>query len=156
MNSLGLWLRVAVVALVAGLGIYVVTLRADVQRYQSDLALQTGKAESLRNTLRLGRELLSERDALDAKHTKELSDANSEIEQLRADVESGAKRLRVAATCKRMPADASAARVDDDRAAELSADARSAYFAHRQQVTTMRLQLLGLQEYVRAICLKPP
>lgn len=149
-------LRLAVLAALAAMAGYALLLRAEVAQYKADLGEQVKKAESLQATLRLGRELLNDRDALDAEHTKELNNANQEIDRLRADVESGAKRLRVAATCKRMPADASAARVDDDRAAELSADARSAYFAHRQQVTTMRLQLLGLQEYVRAICLKPP
>ncbi|MGV8301878.1 lysis protein, partial [Pseudomonas aeruginosa] len=37
--------------------------------------------------------------ALDAKYTKELSDAKKTINDVRRDVDSGAKRLRVSATC---------------------------------------------------------
>lgn len=39
--------------------------------------------------------------ALDAKYTKELADAKKTISNLRRDVDSGAKRLRIAATCHR-------------------------------------------------------
>lgn len=51
--------------------------------------------------------------ALDAKYTKELADAKKTISDLRRDVDSGAKRLRIAATCHGVPKATSATGVDD-------------------------------------------
>ncbi|MCZ0100269.1 lysis protein, partial [Raoultella ornithinolytica] len=51
--------------------------------------------------------------ALDAKYTKELSDAKKTINDLRRDVDSGAKRLRIAATCPGVSKATSSTGVDD-------------------------------------------
>ena len=55
--------------------------------------------------------------ALDAKYTKELADAQNTISDLRRDVDSGAKRLRVAATCTGRPA---VQKISSDRRSETS------------------------------------
>ncbi|MGT2090191.1 lysis protein [Enterobacter hormaechei subsp. xiangfangensis] len=92
--------------------------------------------------------------ALDAKYTKELSDAKKTINDLRRDVDSGAKRLRIAATCPGMSKATSATGVDDAGAPELTPDARRNYFDHRDGIATADKMIRGMQEYIKTQCLK--
>lgn len=92
--------------------------------------------------------------ALDAKYTKELADAKKTISDLRLDVDSGAKRLRIAATCPGVPKATSATGVDDAGAPELTPDARRNYFDHRDGIATADKMIRGMQDYIRAQCLK--
>ncbi|HCT5191665.1 TPA: lysis protein [Enterobacter roggenkampii] len=92
--------------------------------------------------------------ALDAKYTKELSDAKKTINDLRRDVDSGAKRLRIAATCPGVSKATSAPSVDDAGAPELTPDARRNYFDHRDGIATAEKMILGMQGYIKEQCLK--
>ena len=92
--------------------------------------------------------------ALDAKYTKELSDAKKTINDLRRDVDSGAKRLRIAATCPGVPKATSSTGVDDAGAPELTPDARRNYFDHRDGIATADKMIRGMQEYIDTQCLK--
>ncbi|WP_275269630.1 lysis protein [Citrobacter freundii] len=92
--------------------------------------------------------------ALDAKYTKELSDAKKTINDLRRDVDSGAKRLRIAATCPGVPKATSATGVDDAGAPELTPDARRNYFDHRDGIATADKMIRGMQDYIKHQCLK--
>ena len=92
--------------------------------------------------------------ALDAKYTKELSDAKKTINDLRRDVDSGAKRLRIAATCPGVPKATSATGVDDAGAPELTPDARRNYFDHRDGIATADKMIRGMQDYIKEQCLK--
>ncbi|WP_332616964.1 lysis protein [Enterobacter sp. 37] len=92
--------------------------------------------------------------ALDAKYTKELSDAKKTINDLRRDVDSGAKRLRIAATCPGVSKATSATGVDDAGAPELTPDARRNYFDHRDGIATVNKMIHGMQEYINTQCLK--
>ena len=92
--------------------------------------------------------------ALDAKYTKELSDAKKTINDLRRDVDSGAKRLRIAATCHGVSKATSATGVDDAGAPELTPDARRNYFDHRDGIATADKMIRGMQEYIKTQCLK--
>ncbi len=92
--------------------------------------------------------------ALDAKYTKELSDAKKTINDLRRDVDSGAKRLRIAATCPGVPKSTSATGVDDAGSPELTPDARRNYFDHRDGIATADKMILGMQDYIKHQCLK--
>lgn len=92
--------------------------------------------------------------ALDAKYTKELSDAKKTINDLRRDVDSGAKRLRIAATCPGVPKTTSATGVDDAGSPELTPDARRNYFDHRDGIATADKMIRGMQEYIKTQCLK--
>ncbi len=90
--------------------------------------------------------------AIDIKHTKELADAKSENERLRADIASGAKRLQLNATCtKPVSKTTGPASVDDVTGPELTPDARQNYFHLREQLVTAEKQILGLQEYIRTV-----
>lgn len=88
---------------------------------------------------------------LDAKYTKELSDAKETIDQLQSDVASGAKRLRVNATCKPKTGTSS---VGDDATAGLTDSAQRDYFTLRQRINTVTGQVNYLQGYIRTQCLK--
>lgn len=92
--------------------------------------------------------------ALDAKYTKELADAKKTISDLRRDVDSGAKRLRIAATCPGVPKAPSAPGVDDAGAPELTPDARRNYFDHRDGIETVNKMIHGMQDYIKEQCLK--
>ncbi|MGU0198215.1 lysis protein [Enterobacter roggenkampii] len=92
--------------------------------------------------------------ALDAKYTKELSDAKKTINDLRRDVDSGAKRLRIAATCPGVSKATSATGADDAGTPELTPDARRNYFDHRDGIATADKMIRGMQEYIKTQCLK--
>ncbi|EBC6161982.1 lysis protein [Salmonella enterica] len=92
--------------------------------------------------------------ALDAKYTKELSDAKKTINDLRRDVDSGAKRLRLAATCPGVSKATSAPGMDDAGAPELTPDARRNYFDHRDGIETVNKMIHGMQEYINTQCLR--
>lgn len=92
--------------------------------------------------------------ALDAKYTKELSDAKKTINDLRRDVDSSAKRLRIAATCPGVPKATSTSGVDDAGAPELTPDARRNYFDHRDGIETVNKMIYGMHEYINTQCLK--
>lgn len=88
---------------------------------------------------------------LDAKYTKELSDAKETIDQLQSDVASGAKRLRVNANCKPKTGTSS---VGDDATAGLTDAAQRDYFTLRQRINTVTGQVNYLQDYIRTQCLR--
>lgn len=85
---------------------------------------------------------------LDIKYAKELADAKSENDRLRADVESGTKRLRVNATCK-APNTSSTSSVDDATSPRLNDSAQRDYLNLRERIGTATKQIAGLQEYIR-------
>lgn len=92
--------------------------------------------------------------ALDAKYTKELADAKKTISDLRRDVDSGAKRLRISATCPGVPKATSSTGVDDAGAPELTPDARRNYFDHRDGIATADKMIRGMQDYIKEQCIK--
>lgn len=88
---------------------------------------------------------------IDATHTKEREAARAENDRLRADVERGAVRLRVAARCPSvLSAPGIGAGLGDGAAAELAADARPDYFALRAGIVGQRTQLMACQDALRA------
>ncbi|WP_158702636.1 lysis protein [Cronobacter sakazakii] len=89
---------------------------------------------------------------LDAKYTKELSDANATIESLRADVSAGRKRLQVSATCSKSASGASG--MGDGESPRLTTDAEFNYYRLRSGIDKITAQVNYLQEYINTQCLK--
>ena len=93
---------------------------------------------------------------LDAKATKEKTNALAENERLRADVAAGDRRLRIAGRCSadssNLPDTTSAARLDDGGTVELAGTAGRTVFDIRAGVIKDLAALRGLQEYVREVC----
>lgn len=124
---------------------------------QASLDESTAKVAGLALTLRVEREKVAELAELDRLHTEKLTNAQSENDQLAADVAAGERRLRVKAVCSRATrtSDTTAATsLDDAGTAELDPIARQDYFALRRQVTLTESALAGLQEYVSEVCLR--
>ncbi|PTT69343.1 lysis protein [Pseudomonas sp. HMWF007] len=132
-----------------------VTDQRDDARRERDSA--QWEANGLREAARISGEMLAERDAIDQRNTKELTDALTENKRLRRSVGDGTGRLHVRAICPAagsVPAAAGTARVADAGRAELAADARPDYFTLRDQLALSRQMILGLQQYVRGVCLR--
>ncbi len=134
-----------------------VTDQRDDARRERDSA--QWEANGLREAARISGEMLAERDAIDQRNTKELTDVLTENERLRRAVGDGTGRLQVRATCPAagsVPATAGTARMADAGRAELAADARPDYFTLRNQLALSRQMILGLQQYVRGVCQRSP
>ncbi|EKN3739858.1 TPA: lysis protein [Yersinia enterocolitica] len=93
--------------------------------------------------------------AIDIKYTKELADAKSENERLRADIASGTKRLQLNATCsKPVPKTTGPASDPDDASARLTNAAERDYLSLRERIGIATTQITGLQDYINNVCLK--
>ena len=93
--------------------------------------------------------------AIDIKHTKELADAKSENERLRADIANGTKRLQLNATCtKPVSKTTGPASVPDDASARLTNAAERDYLSLRERIGIATTQIAGLQDYINNVCLK--
>lgn len=148
------WLQLLVVALIGVLAFFV-------NRYRDNAITYKDQRDKATKSLRLANATITDmqtrqRDvaALDAKYTKELADAKKTISDLRRDVESGAKRLRVAATCPGVRQTTATPGVDDAGAPELTPDARRNYYDHRDGIATADKMIRGMQEYIDTQCLK--
>ncbi|MGX9275994.1 lysis protein [Pantoea ananatis] len=145
-------LVVLIAALLLGLGHY----RDNAVRYKNQRDTQKSLADNRQAVIdEMTRRQLSVA-SIDAKYTKDLADAQKTISDLRRDVDSGAKRLRVSAKCDRpVSGKSSATRVDDDDSPRLTDAAQRDYFTLRERIETVTKQLTGLQDYVRQVCLTP-
>jgi prophage endopeptidase len=144
-----------------------------VRGWRADAAIEQIKAEDAATAKRLSdaateaseqarqteRQWVQKVSDLDEQHAKELNDAKQENDRLRAAVDAGSVRLRVHAKCvaaaasSSVPASAAAASVDDGSTVELDAGARQDYFALRAGIEHDQKLILGLQSYVRGVCL---
>ena len=91
--------------------------------------------------------------ALDAKYTKELADAKSQLDDLQRCVSSGKCGLRVNAECPANGA-ASAGGMGDASGPRLTDSAERDYFTLRERIDTITGQVNYLQDYIRTQCLK--
>ncbi|HHT7529173.1 TPA: lysis protein [Raoultella planticola] len=91
--------------------------------------------------------------ALDAKYTKELADAKSQLDDLQRCVSSGKCGLRVNAKC---PANGAAGTggMGDASGPRLTDSAERDYWSLRAGIATITGQVSYLQEYIRTQCLK--
>lgn len=93
--------------------------------------------------------------AIDIKYTKELADAKSENERLRADIANGTKRLQLNATCTSPVSKTTGpASVPDDASARLTNAAERDYISLRERIGIATSQINGLQAYINNVCLK--
>ena len=148
------WLQLLVLALIGVLAFLV-------NHYRDNAITYKDQRDKATKSLRLANDNIKDMQtrqldvaALDAKYTKELADAKKTINDLRRDVDSGAKRLRIAATCPGVSKATSATGVDDAGTPELTPDARRNYFDHRDGIATADKMIRGMQEYIDTQCLK--
>lgn len=154
MNRLTAIISAGVVCLIVSLGWAVNHYRDNAVTYKDQLDKATEKLTLANATIKDMQTRQRDVAALDAKYTKELADAKKTISDLRRDVDSGAKRLRVSATCPGVPKTTSATGVDDAGSPELTPDARRNYFDHRDGIATADKMIRGMQDYIKEQCLK--
>ncbi|CCF09276.1 lysis protein [Pantoea ananatis] len=144
------------VALIAGLLLAVGRYRDNALHFQEQRNAQKNIADTRQATIDDMQRRQQFVAAIDARYTKDLADAQKTISDLRRDVDSGAKLLRVSAKCDRpVSGKSSATRVDDDGSPRLTDAAQRDYFTLRERIETVTKQLTGLQDYVRKVCLPP-
>ena len=93
--------------------------------------------------------------ALDAKYTKELADAKSQLDDLQRCVSSGKCGLRVNAECPANGA-ASAGGMGDASSPRLTDSAERDYFTLRERMVTVTKQVGYLQDYIKTQCMTYP
>ncbi|MGE4939985.1 lysis protein [Yersinia enterocolitica] len=92
--------------------------------------------------------------AIDIKYTKELADAKSENERLRADIANGTKRLQLNATCTNPVSKTTGpSSIPDDASARLTDSAQRDYLSLRERIGIATSQINGLQAYITNVCL---
>lgn len=148
------WLQLMVVAVIGILVLFVNHYRDNAITYKDQRDKATEQLSLAKDTIKDMQSRQRDVAALDAKYTKELSDAKKTINDLRRDVDSGVKRLRIAATCPGVSKATSASGVDDAGAPELTPDARRNYFDHRDGIATADKMIRGMQDYIKEQCLK--
>lgn len=89
---------------------------------------------------------------LDTMYTQELTNAKTEIDNLRDAVKSGAKRLSIKAECPKAGADT--AKVGrDESSPRLSEATEQDYWRLREMIAENEKQTLYLQDYIKTQCL---
>lgn len=147
------WLQLMVVALIGVLAFFVNHYRDNAITYKDQRDKATEKLSMANATIKDMQTRQRDVAALDAKYTKELADAQTENDRLRADVVAGKRRLQIAATCSRDETTGASGLVDGS-SPRLTADAELNYWRLRDGIAAVTKQLTGLQEYVRTQCLK--
>ncbi|EQC0989958.1 lysis protein [Enterobacter asburiae] len=147
------WLQLLVVALIGVLAFFVNHYRNNAITYKDQRDKATEKLSMANATIKDMQTRQRDVAALDAKYTKELADAQTENDRLRADVVAGKRRLQIAATCSRDETTGASGLVDGS-SPRLTADAELNYWRLRDGIAAVTKQLTGLQEYVRTQCLK--
>ncbi|HHT7559298.1 lysis protein [Raoultella ornithinolytica] len=145
------WLPVLVILLVGALAIAA-------SHYKDKAEHESKRADSAEYKLNLAQDTITDmttrqRDvaALDAKYTKELSDAKSQLGDLQRCVSSGKCGLRINAKC---PANGAtgAGGVGDASGPRLTDSAERDYWRLRDGIATVTGQVSYLQDYIRTQC----
>lgn len=151
MNRVTAILIAVAVVLLFGVTYY----QGKVTTLQRDVAEMTAVANQQKKDLQLIEVQRQAVAAIDIKYTKELADAKSENERLRADITNGTKRLQLNATCpKPVSKTAGSASVPDDASARLTNAAERDYLSLREHIGIATSQINGLQAYITNVCLK--
>lgn len=147
--------------IIAVIACIIVSLGWAVNHYRDNAIDYKEQRDKANKDLNLAKETISDmqtrqRDVatLDAKYTQELADAKKTISDLRRDVDSGAKRLRLAATCVGANNSTTSSGVDDADSTRLTDSAQRDYWSLRERIETSNKMILGLQEYIKTQCLK--
>ncbi|MEG2568822.1 MAG: lysis protein [Acinetobacter sp.] len=90
--------------------------------------------------------------ALDIKVTQELANAKSEIERLRTDLNTGAKRLRIAASCPKLPQTTASSGKPDAIGPRYDAEFERNYLSLVERIRQSETMINGLQSYIRTQC----
>lgn len=94
---------------------------------------------------------VSTANEIDERLTKELANDRENLNQLRDDVNSGLKRLSV--NTETDNSKTSTGSVANANTCRLSKEAEQNYFSLKDDIITKDKMIIGLQEYIRSVCL---
>lgn len=115
------------------------------------VTVSDAKVASLRVTLRLSRELMTEQAATETTYLEDVRNAEDEADRLRRCLADGTCGLRVNATCVRVDGARPAAGEPDAGTPRLTAAAERAYPALVAGLNTQRAQIIGLQAAITTL-----
>ncbi|MDB6374487.1 lysis protein [Photorhabdus bodei] len=124
---------------------------SELQREQRVTKQQQEDIQQLTDTINYQNSHITMLNELDIKHTRELTNAKSEIDVLRNDVAAGHRRLLVKATCPKSEADSRAGLVNAATARPADTAIRH-YWTLRERIAVINQQVLGLQDYIKTQC----
>lgn len=150
------WKAAAALLLLAG----VLSIAWTINHYRNNAIDYKRQRDEATHSLKLAKDTIADmqtrqRDAaaLDAKYTKELTDANAENDSLRKRLDNGG-RVRVKGKCPAQHYTTSTGRVDDARTVELSDVAGRNVLDIRAGIIRDQKALKYLQNYINMQCLK--
>ena len=90
--------------------------------------------------------------ALDAKYMQELLNAKSQVKTLRVDLNTGAKRLRIAASCPKLPEATATTGKPDATSPRLNDSVERDYLSLIERIRQSETMINGLQSYIHTQC----
>lgn len=124
------------------------------QVIETKLSAQTTQLNEQINLNQEQRIKLEKYAAIGAKHAKQLSEANLEIDALNEQLRATTQRLRVNAICPEAVHSASSSRdLGDAKPPRLSEAAREDYLRLRRMMSLNNQQIKYLQDYIKTQCL---
>lgn len=127
-------------------------LNAKCDRLASNLATANATIEARDTTITETKAQMKKVQDLDSELNKELHDANQKIASLESELSLGAKRVFVKSHCPTAVSNkSSTASTTNARACELDQDARQDYLHLRRALEQAKLQIVGLQGYIKAL-----
>ncbi|EFN8668078.1 lysis protein [Escherichia coli O171] len=144
----------AVVCIIASLTAVTCHYQSEATRLQEELTTTQGALKTASNTIQQMKERNAELSKLDKRYHDEIKAIRSDIADLRDGIDSGAIRLRVNAIPVRVSDSTGTASSIDGATCEPTAGATQSYLSLREQLKTKDAQIIGLQDYIKNICLK--
>lgn len=143
-----------VVCIVVGLVAALSHCQSVINTMQSELTTTQGALKTASNTIQQMKERNAELSKLDKRYHDEIKAIRSDIADLRAGIDSGAIRLHVNAVPMRTDSNTGTSSRIDGATCEPTAGAAQSYLSIREQLKTKDAQIIGLQDYIKNICLK--
>lgn len=146
-----LWLPIAIIVVISGLAWSANHYRDNAITYKDQRDKATEKLSLANATITDMQTRQRDVAALDAKYTKELSDAQATIDLLHDDVATGKRRLQLNAKCPARNTTGTAS-VDDATSPKLADAAERNYWTLRSRIEIAGKQIAGLQRYINEQC----
>jgi prophage endopeptidase len=124
--------------------------------YKKQLGISKNQAteiQQLTDTINIQNNHIDVLQALDAKHTEKLANAQAEIDRLHADSVKHPERVYIKAICPVSKA-ATASGMADAATARPTDTAVGNYWLLRKRIATTEQMILGLQDYIKTECLR--
>lgn len=144
----------AVVCIIASLTAVTCHYQSEATRLQEELTTTQGALKTASNTIQQMKERNAELSKLDKRYHDEIKAIRSDIADMRTGIDNGAIRLHVNATPVRVSDTTGTASRIDGATCEPTAGATQSYLSLREQLKTKDAQIIGLQDYIKNICLK--